>query len=455
MHTDCTSSGIAANAAPRRYGNRLVTNAKQQFWKTITILHNRHYGLAHESSAHIKTTGIDDIPAVHYLVGEAGYPNYGDELIAREWLKYLAQIDPETPVVLDCMCSGPAAALMYGVHPRIMAVDTIARLAQNNYLDLLREQGKQEGEIPAAVIAERVRAQLDDVGQAPRYAGGIQLFTEHIKDCHVIGGGYMNSDWTDGLARLAGAQWAQQHGVPAVVSGVGLEPLSHEDAAYARDVALGITAFSCRDQQSVTAVDPKHEVVTLVPDDCFVNALEGVYVEDAASLPDTMLCVQSDFIDDKQALLRHVIAVFERWGVPESARIGVVECIPRDSIDTMDMLREHGYEPQLFPLQHLIDFGFPARPGQRWLSTRYHPHLLAAAHGCAGSYIVVKPGYYDVKHQAVVRMGSRWTQTIIDQEEIPEPGPGFADPDVRYQYRDRVRAQVVPVYGKPPAVRPR
>ncbi len=396
------------------HGNAVVTAAKQRFWNIITALHDRHYGIGQEPAQPAPAEAdAPAVPAAHYLIGEAGFPNYGDELIAREWVKYLAQIDPETPVVLDCMCSGPAAAYLYGLHPRVMSVDTVAQLAQNNYLDLLRETGKSEGGVPVALLAERLHAQLADAGQAPRYAA---------------------------------AQWAQQQDIPAVVSGVGLEPLTAGDAAYVHDVALAITAFSCRDQQSATAVDPKHDLVDLAPDDCFVNALSGVYRDDTADLPDTMLCIQSDLTDDKQAVLRHVMDVFDHWHVPQGAPIGVVECIPRDSIDTMEALRAHGYTPVLFPLQHLIDFGFPARPGQRWLSTRYHPHLLAAARGCSGSYIVVKPGYYDVKHQAVLRMGSRWTQTAIGQP-IPEPGAGFADPEVRYQYRDRIRTQVAPIYG--------
>lgn len=432
------------------HGNAVVNAAKQRFWNAITALYHRHYGIGQEPAVQPEPEAPDapTVPAAHYLIGEAGFPNYGDELIAREWVKYLAQIDPETPVVLDCMCSGPAAAYLYGLHPRVMSVDTVAQLAQNNYLDLLRETGKSEGGVPVALLAERLHAQLADAGQAPRYAAGIQLFANHIKDCHVIGGGYMHSEWSAGLSRLAAAQWAQQQDIPAVVSGVGLEPLTAGDAAYVHDVALAITAFSCRDQQSATAVDPKHDLVDLAPDDCFVNALGGVYRDDTADLPDTMLCIQSDLTDDKQAVLRHVMDVFDHWHVPQGAPIGVVECIPRDSIDTMEALRAHGYTPVLFPLQHLIDFGFPARPGQRWLSTRYHPHLLAAARGCSGSYIVVKPGYYDVKHQAVLRMGSRWTQTAIGQP-IPEPGAGFADPEVRYQYRDRIRTQVAPIYGEP------
>lgn len=90
-------------------------------------------------------------------------------------------------------------------------------------------------------------------------------------------------------------------------------------------------------------------------------------------------------------------------------------------MDALRVIRDHGWEPVLFPLQNLIDHGFPARSGQRWLSTRYHPHLLAAARGCSGTFIPVKPGYYDVKHAAVLRMGSRWTQTTIGDSLIPKP----------------------------------
>lgn len=381
-------------------------------------------------------------PAAHYLIGEAGYPNYGDELITREWVKYLNEIDPETPVVLDCMCSGPAAALLYGLHPRIMAVDTIAQLTHHNY-EVLRHEDGGEGVVP---VSERTVAQLSDESLAARYAAGIQLFTNHARDCHVIGGGYMHSEWSAGLARLAAVQWGAEHGMPTAVSGVGLEPLSAVDVPYVRRVAQSTDAFSCRDRHSVTAIDPKHDHVTLAPDDCFVNALDGVYLDDTAHLPETMLCVQSDLIEDKRAVLDYAIRAFQQWGVKEGDAIGVVECIPYDSVDTMETLRTQGYEPVLFPLQHLIDRGFPARPGQRWLSTRYHPHLLAAARGCSGSYIVVKPGYYDIKHEAVLRMGSRWTQVTLG-ENIPAPGPGFADPSVRFVYRDRIRAQVAPLYG--------
>ena len=433
--------------------------AKRAFWEQITRLYNRHYGVKP-----LPETEIVRRSKCHYLIGEAGYPNYGDELIAREWVKYLAQVDPEVPVVLDCLCAGPAAAICSGLHPKFSVVDTVAQMCMIDRAHIYDEQHAVSDsvepaaagaptieEIPVPQIANRVLAALDAEGLDARYAAGIRLLNNRALDMHVIGGGYMHSFWNANLARLAVAKWAQAHGKPAVVSGVGLEPLDAEDAEWVADIASHITAFSCRDMPSLDAIDSSHSYATLAPDDCFVNGLEGVYLPDEAAgdLPETMVCVQTDLVPDPAALLDHMVAVLQAWEAPAGERVGVVECIPYDSMDALRVIRDHGWEPVLFPLQNLIDHGFPARSGQRWLSTRYHPHLLAAARGCSGTFIPVKPGYYDVKHAAVLRMGSRWTQTTIGDSLIPKPGPGFADPSVRFAYRDQIRAQVAPLYGEP------
>ncbi|MEE1296747.1 MAG: polysaccharide pyruvyl transferase family protein [Bifidobacterium sp.] len=342
---------------------------------------------------------------------------------------------------------------MHDCHPRASVVDTTAQIASIARGDIeaaiqLERPGRPDAPRAATrAIVDRLVEALDDEGSAARYAAGLRLLTRHTRDVHVIGGGYMNSDWNANLARLAVPRWAAAHGLPSAVTGVGLEPLTDGDAAFAREVADTIDAFSCRDTASRDAVGGR---ATLAPDDCFVNGLDGVYLDAAAALPDVMVCTQSDLVGDKRALLDTVLAVLARWNVAPGARIGVVECIPYDSQDTFEMLRAHGYAAELYPLQNMLDDGFPARAGQTWLSTRYHPHLLAAAIGARGSYIPVRPGYYDIKHDAVLRMGSRWTRCDIGTADIPEPGPGFADPSVRYAYRDRIRQLAAPLYGAHP-----
>ncbi len=109
-------------------------------------------------------------------------------------------------------------------------------------------------------------------------------------------------------------------------------------------------------------------------------------------------------------------------------------------------LQSEGYRVAFFPLDNLLRRGLPARPGQRWLTTRFHPHLLAAAKGCSGSFISVSEEYYGVKHHAVLRMGSRWTNSIIGAP-AGAPGPGFADVHAPERYSRQIRQAASGVYG--------
>lgn len=374
-------------------------------------------------------------PKAFYLVGEPGYPNYGDELIAGEWLKFLAARYPDTPVVLDCARPGPAAVILRDRHPHAVFTDTLRRLATENPFPY-------DG--PIDDIAGFVARALRDDGVAPNYACGIRLLQHDVQSVHVLGGGYMRGDWTCNLSRLSIGPWAREQGIPAVGTGIGLMPISGDSLDYARRCVAAFRSFTVRDAATYDALraDKDAAAVTgLAPDDCFINGLDGCYMP-PEGLPDTMLCVQSDFVDDPAALYARVERTLERWNVGKDAGIGVVECNPRIDAPIFPYLRDRGYANlRFFPTVELLERGFPARPGQRWISTRYHPHILAAAAGCSGSYLSVGPDYYGVKHGAVLRMGSRWTQIAMTGES-PMPGEGFADQGIVQRYRDDIRRSV-------------
>src|SRR5699024_5907724 len=68
------------------------------------------------------------------------------------------------------------------------------------------------------------------------------------------------------------------------------------------------------------------------------------------------------------------------------------------------------------PFQELWATGLPARPGQVWLTTRFHPHLFAAARGASGVALRSGSAYYDVKHGSLLAAGSRWTSVPADED---------------------------------------
>lgn len=378
-------------------------------------------------------------PKVFYLIGEPGYPNYGDELIAGEWLKYLVSRYPDIPVVLDCARPGSAAIILREKHPHVTFTDTLFRLATDNPFP-------HDG--PINDIAGFVAEALRNDGFSPNYASGVRLLQNDVRSIHVIGGGYMRGDWTANLSRLSIGPWAREREIPAVGTGIGLMPISGDSLEYAQRCVAAFKSFTVRDAATYDVLQQNAEaaaVTMLAPDDCFVNGLEGLYMS-PEGLPDTMLCIQSEFITDEKALFALVERTLEHWGVSKDSSIGIVECNPRIDARIVPYLHDHGYTIlRFFPTVELLEHGFPARQGQRWISTRYHPHILAAAAGCSGSYISVSANYYDVKHEAVKRMGSHWTQ-IVSPDEIPMPGAGFTDSSAIKQYEKSIRKSVAAIY---------
>lgn len=387
-----------------------------------------------------------------YLIGESGYPNYGDELIAAQWLRYLARIRPEVPVFLDCARPGPSATILRGIHPHASFTDTVARLTfENPYA----QDDISRGDVRD--IARFVGQALDDDGVSARYVAGLELIRHGIRGLHIIGGGYMNGRWSANLARLEAGAWASHHGIPAIATGAGVMPLNADNGSlgYAREAVATYAAFTVRDERSRDALNGASTVpgapapapiAQLAPDDCFVNGLEGVY-HDRDDLPRVMVCVQSDLVPDSTSLYDHVIAILEAWGVAKDERIGVIECNPYIDYPVVPRLEQAGYTVEFFPLRYLLDLGFPAAPGQRWITTRYHPHILAAFRGCSGVFIPVDADYYGVKHAAVLRMGSRWNAAPIG-EPIPEAGPGTEDAEGKaVRYRDQIRRSASMLYG--------
>lgn len=380
----------------------------------------------------------------YYLVAEPGYPNYGDELIAREWLKYLAKIAPDTPVYLDCTRPGPAAAILRNYHPHLRVVDTLSRLTFENKYVAEGDAGNITG------ITDFIEQAFEDEGAAARYSSGLQLIKSEVEGVHFLGGGYMNGRWIPNLARLELGRWCHHHSIPVIATGVGLMPMIEKTATYTRQVAQNFNHFSVRDQESFDMLTRDNEGagnIELMPDDCFINGLADSYVSesDQPFLPDTMVCIQTDLVTDPDAIYHHVLETLKVWNIGRNDPIGVVECNPYVDYPIVEVLKNQGYTVQFFPTAFLLEQGFPARPGQRWLTTRFHPHILAAACGARGSFITVDDRYYGVKHAAVLRMGSRWSHAVLGKD-IPQPGEGFSDATSPDRYSEQIRANVRDFY---------
>jgi hypothetical protein len=336
-----------------------------------------------------------------YLAGSTGYPNYGDELVAAQWLRYLARHEPDAEVWLDSPNPGGATLLHRGLHPNVHFVDTLFRVAWTAPSD--------EPEEVVGYADEAVRTLGFGV---PHRARGIEIL-QSADVFHVIGGAYLNSIWPRHVALLAaGAALAGEFGTQVSATGQSLLPVAGSGGLLDR-LTAGYRVVDVRDDASRELLSGGN--VEATGDDALLD-VETIY--DDRDSRSVMMCFQSDQLDgDVEAMAESARATAEAWGV-DGEGIGYVEGIPGQDRIVFDLLSESLPGMRFYPFTEIWDAGVPARRGQRWMTSRSDLHLVAAAAGAWGVAFPGKAGYSDVAHRDLVDRGSRW---VIGTPGEPAP----------------------------------
>lgn len=360
-----------------------------------------------------------NMPETIYLVAPAGHPNFGDEFIVSAWLRELYRRRPHARVILDCHSPGIASILHANVHPHLTVTDTLWHLG-----------------LKCADEDEVVEA-LKNTYSKPLLTTGLNL-AKTADIVHVIGGGWLNETWPHHLKVLAAA--ASLNTTYKVMTGQGFIPgdeikdqldkwLQHFDHVEVRD-------------EPSEALFANLAHVELGLDDAWLAASDpaaghGLGWGNAdARERDFVVIAQSDLLGiEVDELARRIIRQLKHLGATGDD-IAYVECIPEYDHKVLDLLRE--FDPELMEhvrvvaFDELWAFGLPTREGQTWISTRFHPHLVAAARGVSGIAVSAHAGmYYTVKHASV---GSAWT--ITDLYEPVTPGGPLTTQHVEQNYED-------------------
>lgn len=340
-----------------------------------------------------------------YLVAPAGHPNFGDEYIVSAWLRELSRRRPHAQVILDCHTPGIASILHANVHPHLTVTDTLWQLG------LLCETD------------DEVVEAISNTYSQPLLTTSLNL-AKTAEIVHVLGGGWFNDTWPHHLKVLAGAACLGTE--RKVMTGQGFIPGDEikERLGYWLQRFDHITV---RDEPSEALFAGLAQIERGV-DDAWLAAPDttaehglGWGNEDARAR-DFVIVAQSDLLGiEVEELARRILRQLKHLNATGD-NIAYVECIPEDDHKVLDILRE--LDPQLMdntrvvPFDELWAFGLPTREGQTWISTRFHPHLVASARGISGIAVSAHTGmYYTVKHASV---GSAWT--ITDLYEPVTPG---------------------------------
>lgn len=378
---------------------------------------------------------------MYYLVAPAGFPNFGDELIAAGWLRYLADEAPDAQVWLDTHSPGPAQHLLGHLHPRVRFTDTLWRLCW--------EAPSEDRWRVAAWVQDAVH----DPGMAPRWHHGIELVAR-ADVVHLLGGGYLNTIWPRHIGLVGGVAAAvRRSGGRAAMTGMGLLPADDDIVPLLRALTDRFDVVDARDS-------PSAELLGISPgvDDSFLALGPGVFLEPEAAWPDSdppevMLCLQSDLVDvGAGTVAGAVLATLRAWGVrPE--RVGVVEGIPGGDREVFALMERELPGARFYPFADVWDKGLPVSSAQTWISTRFHVHLAAAARGAGGVALSIKPDYYATKHRSLLELGSGWS-LLEDLRQVPArpPAGGFsADATAAFRQLKRELAKAIYALAATPA----
>lgn len=349
---------------------------------------------------------------VIYLVGSSGHPNFGDELIARTWVEYYSTRFPDAQIWLDSPRPGHSSVLLRELAANERHCNTLFHTCWN------------APSADPADVTDFGRRVVNEPGLLPREVSGIEV-VRSASILHVIGGGYVNALWPRHLALLSAvAEVAAQTGARAALTGAGLTPPPPGAEGYLNEVLARFDVVDVRDEPSAALLAQLGSVVTNTGDDALLSIDS---IPRSTGWDDTTaLCLQDDHIDvARDDLISFVATLLRSWGV-EDRPVLMVECIPPGDLRGWHQLRESFPQLELMPFDRLWREGFPHGEPMRWVTTRFHPHLLGAAQGSNGVALALGGNYYDTKHHSLVALGSPWQVVRSLEEDVSAVGAGIA-----------------------------
>ena len=369
---------------------------------------------------------------VYYLVTSAGSPNYGDEIIARSWLRYLADKRSEAEVVVESTNAELAEGALGGIHPRARFTSTLWPLCL-----LARDPDP-------AVTADKVAAVVADPTRVQAFASSFSLLVRPdgrpwgptaetviagLEDLaradviHLVGGGYVNTIWPMTMGLVAAASVAaRKHGARAVMTGQGFLPTSPATLAALHPLVEPFDLIDARDEPSAELL--RHPSVGLTADDAFLElgsgGARGAQTTTRGARP-IMINAQDDHdMTTRERLAEFLVSTVRAWGATGD-QVGFIECRPIADRSVLALVKEALPDVTQVHLTDIMEHGLPVVDGQRWITTRYHPHLIAAAAGATGVAVSVRPDYYQVKHGSLISQGSGWL--MVDDIDTAAPVP--------------------------------
>jgi len=340
------------------------------------------------------------------LLGGAGNSNFGDELIVRAWLDYLQARNPHDAIVVDWAGHDHTIRSMNHI---LSEYTKTGNVSFENTLDSLGRLTKK----PEFWTSFQRGLNFFERGGFSNYSQykHIHKRFSNVKIMHMHGGGFLNAIWPVHAFKLGLMVAAKRKfDCKIVATGIGLIPFPDVPQNLLRDFRDAIAEFDCFETRDVESFD-------LLRRYCGTIANIFCGLDDTFLLPQTLRRGESalhvsHFGDPSH---HHTQRLLEQLKDHHFSMIYFWACTPEDT-NFFQFVRDVFPNATQLSLRDLVLQPLPVSIGDFMVTSRFHPHLLAARLGAIGVYTTNTSNYYKPKHESIIRLGSPF---IFAKDSLP------------------------------------
>lgn len=351
---------------------------------------------------------------MYYLHGGAGVPNFGDELIVRQWLDFLAD-KVKGPALFPRMRR--KSITVSGMRGKVLNDLFLQQYPSANYTGALCAY---QSKLPKGYWSSfQAGLTFFDDGKSLKGAEEKRILAARV--FHLHGGGYINTLWPNHAFYIGFiAALKRKTGCRVVGTGLGLAPTPIPPVEFKDAFAEALIAFDAIEVRDQASFDIVHNAsngqanVTLGLDDIFLAPPKiksgpksfHMSLHSNKGTDEIVSQLDLDFIDS-----------FERkifW-----------QCHYRD-VQRYKELKAKIPQLECLDVMSLTHDPLPIGSDDFMLTSRFHPHMQSARSGIRGQYIAPW-NYSENKHSSVFELGSQFSR-FPDDNVTPSMKMKDADP---------------------------
>ncbi|MFI8632558.1 polysaccharide pyruvyl transferase family protein [Microbacterium sp. NPDC077663] len=338
------------------------------------------------------------------LVGGGGIPNYGDELIIRNWLTWH---DSHSTAARDIVVEGYRSRVLQSTFS-----DSFPRAKWSHNVRNARLAFREKG-FWGALGGGLTSGDSETASVKSAYAQAKSALVLHIH-----GGGYINQKWPSHAFVLGLAAAAHSaSGTHAVATGLGLGPLDDPNPDQQRLLDEVVEAFELIEVRDTFSYNYLQRNLTGSRRDKIIQGLDDAFLYPVPPQQSSRRTLHVSLRDDSagegmiQRMSPEFVGAFERhvfWA-----------CKPADTVAYAKLAKKYPFFESAGVRQLLEEPRLGARDVM--ITERFHPHLMAARAGASGVFWSGS-SYYDTKHGSLVELGSPFTPDEGGEFSVPEHG---------------------------------